>query len=63
MHISEDKAIIIGSELEPYVKSDISKVLTQYLNSFASKAIKIIGVDPQVTLHSLKILPGMKLVV
>ena len=61
--ISGDKAVRIGSELEPNVKRDISKVLTRHSNSFTSKAIKIIGVDPQVASHSLNILPGMKPVV
>ena len=63
LQISRDKAVWIGSELEPDVKNDITKVLSQHLDSFASKAIKIIGVDPRVTSHSLNILPGMKPIV
>ena len=38
LQISGDKAIRIGSELEPDVKDDVSKVLTRHLDSFASKA-------------------------
>ena len=60
LHISEDKAVKIGSELELNVKNDISKVLTQHLDSFASK---IVGVDPQVASHNLNILSGVKPVV
>ena len=39
LQISGDKAVKIGSELEPDVKDDVSKVLTRHLDSFASKAI------------------------
>ena len=63
LHILGDKAVRIGSELEPDVKNDISKVLTQHLDSFASKVTEIIGVDPQVASYSLNILPGVKPVV
>ena len=49
----------IGSELEPDFKEDISKVLTQYSNSFTSKATEIVGVDPRITSHSLNINPRM----
>ena len=63
MQISGDKVVRIGSELEPDVKRDISKVLTQHSYSFASKATEIVGVDPQVASHSLNILPGTKPVV
>ena len=63
LQITGDKVVRIGLELEPNVKDNISKVLTQHSDSFASKAIKIIGVDPQVTSHSLNILLGVKLVV
>ena len=63
LQISGDKAIRIGSELEPDVKREISKVLTQHSGSFASKATEIIGMDPQVASHSLNILPGTKPVV
>ena len=63
LQISGDKVVRIGSELEPDVKNDISKVLTQHLDSFASKATEIVGMDPQVALHSLNILPRVKPVV
>ena len=53
----------IGSELEPDVKDDISKVLTQHADSFASKVIEIIGVDPWISSHSLNINPRMKPVI
>ena len=57
----------IGSELElelePDIKEGISKVLTQHSNSFASKATKIVGVDPHIASHSLSINPGMKPVI
>ena len=36
----------IGSKLEPDVKDNTSKVLTQHLDSFASKATEIVGVVP-----------------
>ena len=60
---SEDKIVRIGLELDPDVKRDISKVLTQHSDSFASEAIEIIGVDPQVASNSLNILLGSKPVV
>ena len=63
LQISRDKAIRIGSELEPDFKDDVSKVLTRYSDSFASKATEIVGVNPRVASHSLNILPGMKSVV
>ena len=63
LQLSEGKTIRIRSELESDVKRDISKVLTQHSDSFTSKAIEIIGVDPQVASHSLNILPRMKPVV
>ena len=63
MQLSEGKTVRIGSELEPDVKRNISKVLTRHSDSFASKATEIIGVDPQVASHSLNILPGTKPVV
>ena len=63
LHISRDKAVRISSELESYVKNDISKVLTGHLHSFASKAKEIIAVDPQVASHSLNIIPGVKPIV
>ena len=63
LQLSEDKTVRVGSELEPDVRKNISKVLTQHSKSFASKATEIVGVDPQVTSHSLNILPGSKPVV
>ena len=53
----------IGLELEPDIKEDISKVLAQHSNSFASKATEIVGVDPRIVSHSLKINPGIKPVI
>ena len=50
-------------KLEQGIKEDICKFLTQYSNSFASKAIEIVGVDPQIASHSLNINPGMKPVI
>ena len=63
LQISGDKAVQIGSELELDVKDNICKVLTQHSDSFASKATEIVGVDPQISSHSLNIQPGMKPVV
>ena len=48
LHTSGDKAIRIGSELEPEAREDVSKVLTRHSDNFSSKAIEIVGVDPQV---------------
>ena len=59
LQISGDKANKIGSELETDVKDNISKVLTQHSDSFASKATEIVGVDPQIASHNLTIHPGM----
>ena len=53
----------MGSELEPNIKEDIGKVLTQHADSFTSKATEIISVDPWIASHSLNINLGMKLVI
>ena len=50
-------------ELEPDIKEDISKVLIQHSNSFTSKAIEIVGVDPRIASHSLNINPRIKPVI
>ena len=50
-------------ELDPNVKDNISKILTQHSDSFTSKATEIIGVDPQIASHSLNINLVMKLVI
>ena len=63
LQIFGDKAVRIGSELEPNVRDNISKVLTQHSNGFASKATKIAGVDPQIASHNLNINPRMKPVI
>ena len=63
MQLSEGKTVRVGLELEPDVKKNISKVLTQHSDSFASKATEIVGVDPRVASHSLNILPGSKPVI
>ena len=46
--ISREKVVRVGLELEPDIKEDISKVLTQHSDSFASKATEIVGVDPRI---------------
>ena len=61
--ILREKAVRVGSELKPNIQEDISKVLTRHPDSFTSKAIEIVGVDPRITSHSLNINPGMKLVI
>ena len=50
-------------ELELDIKKDISKVLTQHSDSFASKATKIVGVDSRIMSHSLNINLRMKPVI
>ena len=63
LQISGEKAVRVGSKLEPNIQEDISKVLTRNLDSFASKAIEIVGVDPRIVSHSLNINPGIKSVI
>ena len=63
LQISKEKIVRVGLELEPDIKEDISKVLSQYSDSFTSKATEIIGVDPQIASYSLNINPRMKLVI
>ena len=52
LQISREKTVRVRLELEPNIKEDISKVLTQHSGSFASKVMEIVGVDPQIASHS-----------
>ena len=60
IQISKEKVVRVGLEIEQGIKEDISKVLTKHSDSFALKATEIVGVEPRIASHSLKINPGMK---